>query len=114
MLIMCLINEIDWTAQYPASTPAASSLPQEWVDALNDAVNAGKIPSIPVTTTSNGASPVYPAGVDQNRDNSTICAATNRVCRIPGDIWDAPDGVMGIGFDDGPTPVSIRFLVSDL
>lgn len=53
-------------------------------------------------------SPVYPGDYNTNRNNATVCAATDRVCRIPNDIWNAPDGVMGIGFDDGPTPVSTR------
>lgn len=67
-------------------------------------MQAGKIPSVPVSTESGGNSPTYPQGV--NRNDPSVCAATDRVCRIPEDIWDAPDGMIGIGFDDGPTPVS--------
>ncbi|KAI5120667.1 hypothetical protein M0805_006956 [Coniferiporia weirii] len=95
-----------WSAQYPQSTPAASSIPQSWIDALNTAVSAGKIPDIPVPTLGNNPSPVYPGDVNANRNNATVCAATDRECRIPGDIWDAPEGVIGIGFDDGPTEAS--------
>ncbi len=31
-------------------------------------------------------------------------------CRIAGDVWDAPQGVIGISFDDGPLPVSVFHL----
>ncbi|KAL5530059.1 hypothetical protein ACEPAF_6316 [Sanghuangporus sanghuang] len=95
-----------WTAQYPASSPDVNDLPQAWLDALNDAKDAGKIPALPPTTYNGVDAPHYPTGIDENRNNATICAATDRVCRIPQDVWDAPDGYMGIGFDDGPTDAS--------
>lgn len=57
---------------------------------------------------SSDGSPAYPGDVNANRNNATVCAATDRECRIPDNIWDAPDGIMGIGFDDGPTLVSSR------
>ena len=103
MLLKIKIPE--WVAQYPTTTPSTSDLPKEWVDALNSAVNDGRIPDFPPSSAQNGASPVYPAGVNENRNNATICSATDKVCRIPEDIWDAPDGYIGIGFDDGPTEV---------
>ncbi|KAH8118696.1 glycoside hydrolase/deacetylase [Phellopilus nigrolimitatus] len=97
------VGSPSWSAKYPASTPDPSSLPQSWVDALNAAVSAGKIPDIPPSTSTGGNSPVYPAGTNEKRNDPSICAATDRICRIPEDIWDAPDGVIGIGFDDGPS-----------
>jgi chitin deacetylase len=96
-----------WTATFPnqpPGTPApAAGMPQAWTDALNAAVSAGKIPSFPPATIQNGGNPTYAAGNDPN-NQQTVCSATYG-CRIPGDIWDAPDGVMGVSFDDGPLPV---------
>ena len=100
--------DIAWYSQYPQSTPDVNSLPKAWTDALSAAVSAGKIPDIPVPTMSSSGSPAYPAGT--NRNDASVCAATDRECRIPGNIWDAPDGMIGIGFDDGPTPVSFSSL----
>jgi len=42
-----------WTAKYPDPNNNAfppSNMPQAWVDALNAAVAAGKIPNVPVST----------------------------------------------------------------
>ncbi|TFK55730.1 glycoside hydrolase/deacetylase [Heliocybe sulcata] len=91
-----------WSAAYPQSTPDSSKLPQAWVDALNQAVQAGKIPNIPPSTTT-GGNPTYPSGYDPM--SSQVCSATYK-CRNPDDIWDAPEGVIGSGFDDGPTEFS--------
>jgi chitin deacetylase len=88
-----------WVANYPSSTPLANAVPQAWSAALNSAVQAGKIPNIPKTTVDPAAGPVYPAGT--NGMDPTICSSTAK-CRIDGDIWDAPTGVWGVGFDDGP------------
>ena len=74
-------------------------MPQAWTDALNAAVQAGKIPDLdPSSQSSPGANPTYDGG---NPNDPSICSATYQ-CRIAGQIWDAPDGVLGLGFDDGP------------
>ncbi|KAH9936960.1 carbohydrate esterase family 4 protein [Amylocystis lapponica] len=88
-----------WSAPFPSWSPDPNSLPQEWVDALNAAVSAGKIPSYAPSTLDASGNPVYPSGVDPN--GPEVCSGTYK-CRIPGDIWDAPDGTFGAGFDDGP------------
>jgi hypothetical protein len=41
----------------------------------------------------------------------TVCSGALQ-CRIKGDHWDAPNGEVAIGFDDGPTDVSGIFLFS--
>ncbi|KAH9002195.1 carbohydrate esterase family 4 protein [Lactarius hatsudake] len=92
-----------WAAAYPASTPDANAMPQAWKDALSAAVQAGKIPNIPPSSDPNNTSPVYPSGFDPY--SPQVCSATYK-CRIAGDIWDAPQGVIGISFDDGPLPPS--------
>jgi chitin deacetylase len=81
-------------------------MPQAWKDALSAAVQAGKIPNIPPTSDPNNGNPVYPSGY--NPSSPQVCSATYK-CRITGDIWDAPQGVIGISFDDGPLPVSLLF-----
>ncbi|KAI0278828.1 hypothetical protein BGY98DRAFT_1077813 [Russula aff. rugulosa BPL654] len=93
-----------WAAAYPAGTPDSSQMPQEWIDALNTAVQAGKIPNIaPPTQTAAGTVPIYGPGI--NAAGPSVCS-NSYGCRNPGDIYDAPEGVIGIGFDDGPLPPS--------
>lgn len=87
-----------WSSKYPQSSPDVSALPQEWTDALNAAVAAGKIPSY-APSTSTGGNPTYADGLDPT--GSEVCSGTYK-CRIDGQIWDAPDGTVGISFDDGP------------
>ena len=68
---------------------------------MNAAVAAGKIPDIPPSTMTSG-NPTY-GSLDPNGDE--VCSTTYK-CRKNDWIWDAPDGVWGAGFDDGPLPVS--------
>jgi chitin deacetylase len=80
-------------------------MPQAWVNALNYAVAAGKIPNVPMSNIATpGTNPVYPNGLSPA--SPQVCSGTYG-CRITGDIWDAPDGVFASAFDDGPTPVSL-------
>jgi hypothetical protein len=78
-------------------------LPQEWVNALNSAVAAGKIPNISLSTVTPGNVPVYPNGTDPTSPG--ICSGSYK-CMIQGDIWNAPNGTFASAFDDGPTQVS--------
>lgn len=74
-------------------------MPQSWKDALNIAVQAGKIPNIPPGKQSSPSSnPTYGT---LNPNGPQVCSATYG-CRIAGQVWDAPQGVIGISFDDGP------------
>ena len=71
-----------------------------WLAALQRAEAANLIPQIPPTTTPDGGvTAVYPA--DVNAAQEPICSAQFG-CRHPGDIWDAPDGMIGLSVDDGP------------
>jgi hypothetical protein len=78
------------------------------MDFIETAIKEGKIPDIPQTTLINGI-PTYPSGIDPT--SLKVCSATYE-CRIKGDHWDAPDGEITIGFDDGPTDVSGIILFS--
>jgi len=80
-------------------------MPSAWSDALKAAVQAGKVPEIPIATLTNGE-PTYPNGFDPN--GKKVCSSTYK-CRIDGDTWDAPEGEFGTGFDDGPTSVRRMF-----
>ena len=85
-------------------------MPQAWKDALNAAVQAGKIPNIPLGhQTSSGSNPTY-GSLDPN--GPEVCSGTYQ-CRIPGQIWDAPAGTLGLSFDDGPLPVSSLILQNE-
>ncbi|KAJ7119121.1 hypothetical protein C8R44DRAFT_878626 [Mycena epipterygia] len=99
-----------WTNAYPPGPPGApdvKAMLAEWTAALNGAMASGAIPDIPVATNDPNDNPVYPTGSDPN--SPEICSATYK-CRIAGDIWDAPDGHVGISFDDGPQPASDALL----
>ncbi|KAJ3736366.1 chitin deacetylase [Lentinula guzmanii] len=102
------VGSSTWAAPYPSSTPDVSQLPAAWTDALNAAVQAGIIPNIPQSTSPTpDTNPVYPDGYDPTGPD--VCSGTYK-CRIPGNIWDAPDGFLGTGFDDGPTTASPALL----
>lgn len=93
-----------WAAAYPVGTPDSNAMPQAWKDALNNAVQAGKIPNIaPPKSTAPNTLPIYDPSVNPN--DPSVCSASHG-CRNQGDVYDAPQGVIGISFDDGPLPVS--------
>jgi len=96
------VGSQEWYNAYPPGLPDTSKLPMEWVNALNAAVTAGKIPNIPPSHNAPNQDPTYPNGLDPN--SAKVCSGTYQ-CRIPGDIWDAPEGYLGLK-DDGPLPVS--------
>ena len=92
-----------WAAAYPPGVPDSSQMPQAWTDALNRAVQAGKIPNLaPSTQNAPNTNPVY-NGLDAT--SPQVCSGSYG-CRLPNIIYDAPAGTIGIGFDDGPLPVS--------
>ena len=92
----------EWASQYPQGKADPNKLPQDWVDALNGAVSAGKIPNIPPSKLVNG-NPQYPNNLDPN--GATVCSTTAKCNKNPDVWWDAPDGVFATSFDDGPLPV---------
>jgi hypothetical protein len=82
-------------------------MPQAWKDALNAAVQAGKIPNIPQPTPmSPGTVPVYPSGV--NPAGPDVCSWSYG-CLPNNTIYNAPQGVVGLAFDDGPLAVRHSF-----
>ncbi|TFK28739.1 glycoside hydrolase/deacetylase [Coprinopsis marcescibilis] len=103
------VGSAEWRARYPRDRNFdVDALPQEWVDALAEAVEAGRIPDIPRTTmpTADG-NPVYPPQF--NPVSINVCSTTYK-CVHPEDIWDAPAGVFSSSFDDGPYPTSGRLI----
>lgn len=105
MLLRLIALDIEWKNSYPPDYGNfyAKKIPQAWTDALDAAIAAGKIPNIPVAVNSSvTGEPGY--GTGTNPAQPDICSASAH-CKIDGDIWDAPDGIIGIGFDDGPLPV---------
>ncbi|KAJ1030062.1 hypothetical protein NDA16_000975 [Ustilago loliicola] len=89
------------TNNYPPgfAVPTAAQTPKDWLDALDDAVAAGKIPNIAPAVLQNG-NPVYAnnAGFDPH-----TCSWTVTKCTSDTDIVNAPANHFAIGFDDGPT-----------
>lgn len=87
-----------WVKSYPAGNPDVTKMPQEWINALAKAEAAGLIPNISLSVEG-----VYPSGIDPG--STEVCSSTDQ-CRGDGDIWDAPAGMLGVSFDDGPTEFS--------
>ncbi|KIO34400.1 carbohydrate esterase family 4 protein [Tulasnella calospora MUT 4182] len=94
------IGSAEWKAQYPQGNPDPTKMPQAWKDALAKAVAAGQIPQVPLTNAGN-----YPKGTDAS--DPKVCNSAAE-CKVDGDIWAAPDGMLGLNFDDGPTDASPR------
>lgn len=75
-------------------------LPAEWVEELNAAVAANDNSKIPQSNLTNNTI-IYP----NDTNLADVCSGSYK-CRIPGDIWDAPQNIFASSFDDGPTDVS--------
>jgi len=89
-----------WSNQYPPGVPDSTQMPQAWQNALNAAVQAGKIPNIPVPVPATaGGVPVYPAGTSGS--DPSVCSFTYG-CVSPNVTINGPAGVMALSFDDGP------------
>jgi len=99
-----------WGQNFPSSTPDSSQLPKAWHDALTAAVNAGKIPDVPIADSEDGADPKYPDGLDPM--SSEICSSTYK-CINNQAWWDGLEGYYASSFDDGPQPVSIYTLLTE-
>ncbi|KAJ6495464.1 carbohydrate esterase family 4 protein [Mycena sanguinolenta] len=116
------VGSSQWSAGFPDPWPSngidTSKLPAAWVSALNAAVASKTIPDVPIPTLGSDGNPAYPSGstisfslrfipelpTGQDPTSSDICSGTYQ-CRVPGDIWDGPDGTVGISFDDGPADI---------
>ncbi|SCV72494.1 BQ2448_4031 [Microbotryum intermedium] len=93
---------------YPEPLKVGPQPLQVWIDTYNQAKAAGKIPSFAPATLS-GGQPAYASGVDTGEKG--VCSWTLAHCFTTNktgayDIENAPDGHVGISFDDGPTPAS--------
>ncbi|KAJ7063728.1 carbohydrate esterase family 4 protein, partial [Mycena amicta] len=102
------VGSSEWTAGFPAGWSTPKNVPDAWTAALKAAVDRKAIPNIPPAGVDPNAPdgdgiPTYAKGYDPN--GADVCSATYK-CRIPGDIWDAPDGYLALSFDDGPTASS--------
>jgi len=96
------IGSKEWLSAYPQGLPNTAKLPQEWVNALNASVAAGKIPNLAPSKNNAAGVPTYGT---LKPNSPQVCSGTYQ-CKIDGDIWAAPDGYLGCGFDDGPLPPS--------
>ncbi|KAJ1308486.1 hypothetical protein OPQ81_004190 [Rhizoctonia solani] len=100
------IGSPDWVKQYPASSKlTASNLKPEWKAALDKAVSSGLIPSnCPVSKQSGGGAPSYTNSTGKmDPGKQPICSSSSQ-CRGDGQVYDMPDGIVGLSFDDGPLP----------
>ncbi|KAJ7258796.1 hypothetical protein B0H12DRAFT_1182439 [Mycena haematopus] len=105
------VGSSEWSAEFPAPWPTSgvdtSNLPATWVAALNAAVASKTIPDVPIPTMGSDGNPAYPNGGDPT--SSDICSGTYG-CRVAGDIWDGPNGTVGLSFDDGPSAGTANIL----
>ncbi|KAF8709315.1 Carbohydrate esterase family 4 protein, partial [Rhizoctonia solani] len=96
----------NWAKQYPAGKATKDTLKPEWVDALNKAVSNGLIPTnVPVAKQSGGAAPSYSNSTGKmDPAKQPICSSSSQ-CKGDGQIYDVPDGIVALSFDDGPLPL---------
>lgn len=95
---------------YPAEDVPGPAPKQAWIDTYNAAKAKGLIPGIAPSVMVNG-NPTYAAGV--NTGTSGVCSWTVSHCFGAYDVVDAPNGNIGIAFDDGPqlaSPTLYNFL----
>ncbi|GAA6030049.1 hypothetical protein JCM8097_009230 [Rhodosporidiobolus ruineniae] len=91
------------SSTYPSSSTVGPTPKAEWLATYNAAKAAGKIPDDAPSTLVNGE-PEYANGVSSGSDGVCNWSITN--CYGPNDIVEAPAGMYGISFDDGPLPAS--------
>lgn len=96
------------STQYPGQDVVGPAPRSEWLNALNSEKQAGRIPSLKPSLKTVAGNIEYPRGMNGS-DPNTICSWTIG-CRSHADITDAPDGMMGISFDDGPEPASSELM----
>lgn len=100
------------SSDYPALDIPGPTPRKEWVDAYQRAKAAGLIPNIQPSVKLPSGLVQYPESVNPLDPN--VCNWLLG-CKSPNDINDAPDGMMGISFDDGPqggTTELLKFLGS--
>ncbi|TNY23989.1 hypothetical protein DMC30DRAFT_371950 [Rhodotorula diobovata] len=89
---------------YPEPLQRGPPPRQVWVDTYNAAKAAGKIPSFAPAVLRDGV-PYYPSGTETGERG--VCSWSSAHCFGEHDISDAPDGMYGVNFDDGPVPASL-------
>lgn len=97
------VGSPEWTAKYPAGKLKVEDIPQAWMDALNAAQSAGRIPDIPISSTS--GSYVDANGTTLSPGREPVCSSAAQ-CKGDDQIYDVPDGTVALSFDDGPLPAS--------
>ncbi|KAH7319548.1 hypothetical protein B0J17DRAFT_724077 [Rhizoctonia solani] len=100
------VGSTEWRAKYPTGPLNGTAIPQAWQDALKSAVDAGLIPStsvVPIATSPGVYSSRSGATLDGSK--APICSSSLG-CKDDTQIYDVPDGIVAISFDDGPFPAS--------
>ncbi|GAA5870927.1 hypothetical protein JCM16303_001632 [Sporobolomyces ruberrimus] len=91
-------------SQYPAPFTKGPTPKAEWIAKYNEAKAAGKIPGdAPSTLGADGNIAYAPA---TKTGPNGVCSWTVAHCFAEDDVSDAPDGMYGVSFDDGPTESS--------
>ncbi|KAK4702848.1 chitin deacetylase, partial [Phenoliferia sp. Uapishka_3] len=109
-----LISMQYFTTAYPTPDVSGPTPKAAWVTTYNAAKAKGLIPSFAPSSLVNG-NPTYPTGVSTG--SSGACSWTVSHCYGAADVVDAPTGIVGISFDDGPqlaSPVLYQYLASQM
>lgn len=99
---------LEWRAAYPApgNTPGSDKIPQAWRDRLAEVKKSSAWPTYGPSDPNNGYPKYHNAnGSDLAGTDPTVCSFTYQ-CVGDGDIYNGPDGTIGLNFDDGPTSFS--------
>ncbi|KAG0149581.1 hypothetical protein CROQUDRAFT_73989 [Cronartium quercuum f. sp. fusiforme G11] len=98
------------TINYPPLDVNGPTPKPEWVTAYDQETKAGRIPQFEPSVKLSSGDIQYDSSL--NPTSPKICSWT-KGCISPTDINNAPDGMMGVSFDDGPqlaTPTLLSFL----
>ncbi|BGP29311.1 hypothetical protein JCM10296v2_001050 [Rhodotorula toruloides] len=124
MLWLATLGLFTSTLASPLYTRQTSTLPapgirgpapkSEWVAAYEAVKAAGNLPTFAPAKLSDAGNPYYPSGVDTGENGASrfflervaFSALRSAACFGNDDISDAPDGMYGVSFDDGPLPSS--------
>lgn len=102
------VGSPEWRNAYPApgATPGSDRIPQAWKDRLAEVKKSSAWPTYGPSNPNNGY-PQYTGanGTSLAGNDPSVCSFTYE-CVGEGDIYNAPDGVIGLNFDDGPTQFS--------
>ncbi|KAG8726567.1 hypothetical protein FRC11_014923, partial [Ceratobasidium sp. 423] len=93
-----------WVKQYSTGKLSITILKPERKAALDRAIASGRISmNVPAATLNEGAPSYRNSSGAMDPAEQPICSGFVK-CKGAGQIYDMPDGIVGLSFNDGPLP----------